>query len=143
KLKTGFHHRKIAWSFNADHQPIGGWYDEREDQLVQGCLLASYITFDLSPELTVTKLPEGAEAQAAYVAAEVDAALVAKVKGRVADAGLMLNEAEFNELLCRVWPSMEKMKIRDGKYRAIREKHFTTEVGRSYLRELSIDELPG
>jgi hypothetical protein len=24
KLKTGFHRRGIAWSFNADHQPIGG-----------------------------------------------------------------------------------------------------------------------
>ncbi len=143
KLKNGFHHRKIAWSFNADHQPIGGWYDEREDQLVQGCLLASYITFDLSPELTVTQLPEGAEARASYVSEEIDSALVAKVKTRVAEAGLSLNEAEFNELLCRVWPSMKKMKIRDGKYRAIREKHFTTEVGCGYLRELSIDELPG
>lgn len=143
KLKTGFHKRKIAWSFNADHQPIGGWYDEREDQLVQGCLLASYITFDLSPELTVTELPEGSDAHAAYVASEVDASLVETVKKRVADAGLTLNEAEFNELLCRVWPSMNKMKVRDEKYRAIREKHFSTEVGCNYLRELSIDELPG
>ncbi|MBB5350708.1 hypothetical protein HNR46_000936 [Haloferula luteola] len=143
KLKTGFHRRKIAWSFNADHQPIGGWYDEREDSLVEGCLLASYITFDLSPELSVTPLPEGAKAQAEYVVSEIDASLVEKVKGRVADAGLNLDPAEFNELLCRVWPSMDKMKIRDEKYRAIREKHFTTEVGCSYLRELSIDELPG
>ncbi|WP_193214238.1 tagaturonate epimerase family protein [Luteolibacter marinus] len=143
KLKSGFHRRKIAWSFNADHQPIGGSFDVREDQLVQGCLLASYITFDLSPELTVTKVPEGAAAQADYVANEIDAALVATVKGRVSDAGLTLDEAAFNELLCRVWPSMKKMKVRDGKYRAIREKHFTTESGRAFLRELSIDELPG
>ena len=35
------------------------------------------------------------------------------------------------------------MKIRDEKYRAVREKYFQTEVGRSFLRELSIDELPG
>ncbi|GAA5483358.1 tagaturonate epimerase family protein [Haloferula sargassicola] len=143
KLKTGFHLRKIAWSFNADHQPIGGWYDAREDQLVQGCLLASYITFDLSPELSVTRLPEGAHAQAAYVSSEVDAALVATVKTRVADAGVALDESEFNELLCRVWPAMRKMRIRDEKYRAIREKHFSTQVGCIYLRELSIDELPG
>ena len=27
KLKTGFHRRGIAWSFNADHQPIGGKFD--------------------------------------------------------------------------------------------------------------------
>lgn len=143
KLKTGFHKRKIAWSFNADHQPIGGWYDEREDQLVQGCLLASYITFDLSPELTVTTLPAGEEARAFYVATEIDPALVETVKGRVAEAGLGLNEYEFNELLCRVWPSMKKMKIRDTKYRAIRERHFSNDSGRGYLRELSIDELPG
>ena len=57
KLKTGFHHRKIAWSFNADHQPIGGKFDSREDALVRGCLLASYITFDLSPELASTSPP--------------------------------------------------------------------------------------
>jgi len=49
KLKTGFHTRGIAWSFNADHQPIGGKFDNREDALVTGCVLASYITFDLSP----------------------------------------------------------------------------------------------
>ena len=42
KLKTGFHHRRIAWSFNADHQPIGGKFDSLEDALVRGCLLASF-----------------------------------------------------------------------------------------------------
>ena len=57
KLKTGFHRRRIAWSFNADHQPIGGKFDAREDALVRGCILASYITFDLSPELAQTVAP--------------------------------------------------------------------------------------
>jgi len=42
KLKTGFHRRRIAWSFNADHQPIGGKFDTREDTLVRGCVLASF-----------------------------------------------------------------------------------------------------
>ncbi len=60
KLKTGFHRRRIAWSFNADHQPIGGKFDAREDALVRGCLLASYITFDLSPELAQTQVPADA-----------------------------------------------------------------------------------
>jgi hypothetical protein len=143
KLKTGFHKRRIAWSFNADHQPIGGVFDVREDLLVKGCLLASYITFDLSPELSRTKVPEGSESQAAYVRQEVEPALVSQVQKRVGEAGIELNEDQFNELLCRVWPSMLKMQVRDAKYRAIREKHFTTEVGRSFLRELSIDELPG
>ena len=35
------------------------------------------------------------------------------------------------------------MKRRDDAYRAAREAAFTTEIGRRYLRELSIDELPG
>lgn len=140
KLKTGFHRRGIAWSFNADHQPIGGKFDTREDDLVRGCVLASYITFDLSPELAQTKVPADA---AAWVAANVDGALVAKVQARVAAAGLKVNPAEFAQLLAYVWPSMQKMQRREAKYRAAREKLFTTEVGRRYLRELSIDELPG
>ncbi len=140
KLKTGFHRRGIAWSFNADHQPIGGKFDAREDQLVTGCVLASYITFDLSPELAQTKVPDDA---AAWVQSNVDVTLVKTVKGRVAAAGLTLNEADFAKLLAYVWPSLKKMKQRDEKYRAAREKLFITPVGRDYLRELSIDELPG
>src|ERR1035438_3488202 len=74
KLKTGFHRRRIAWSFNADHQPIGGAFDAREDALVQGCLLASYITFDLSPELALGR-PAPPE--------EIDAGLSSRVGARV------------------------------------------------------------
>jgi hypothetical protein len=140
KLKTGFHRRGIAWSFNADHQPIGGKFDVREDQLVKGCVLASYITFDLSPELAQTHVTEDAKV---WVETNVDAALVEKVKARVASVGLVLHEVEFNKLLAYVWPSLQKMKRRDEKYRAARESLFTTVVGREYLRELSIDELPG
>jgi hypothetical protein len=140
KLKTGFHRRRIAWSFNADHQPIGGKFDAREEALVEGCVLASYITFDLSPELAQTKVPDDA---AGWVRANVDKALVAAVKARVASAGLSLHEAEFAKLLAYVWPSLQKMKRRDEKYRAIRERVFSTRAGRAYLRELSIDELPG
>ncbi|MES2697112.1 MAG: tagaturonate epimerase family protein [Verrucomicrobiota bacterium] len=140
KLKTGFHRRGIAWSFNADHQPIGGKFDNREDALVTGCVLASYITFDLSPELAQTKVADDA---AGWVKANVPAELVATVKARVASVGLTLNEADFAKLLAYVWPSLQKMKRRDEKYAAARAKLFTTEVGRGYLRELSIDELPG
>jgi hypothetical protein len=139
-LKTGFHRRRIAWSFNADHQPIGGKFDAREDVLVRGCVLASYITFDLSPELAQTQPPADA---AGWVTAHVSADLVDRVRSRVASVGLTLNEAEFSKLLAYVWPALEKMKRRDDKYRAAREEAFTTEVGRQYLRELSIDELPG
>jgi hypothetical protein len=140
KLKTGFHTRGIAWSFNADHQPIGGKFDSREDALVTGCVLASYITFDLSPELAQTKVADDA---AVWCAAHVPAALIATVKARVAQAGLTLNETDFAKLLAYVWPSLQKMKVRDGKYAAARAQAFTNEVGRAYLRELSIDELPG
>lgn len=140
KLKTGFHRRRIAWSFNADHQPIGGKFDAREDALVRGCVLASYITFDLSPELAQTEPPADART---WVETNVPAGLVDRVRSRVASVGLAPDEAEFSRLLAYVWPALEKMKRRDDKYRAAREKAFTTEVGRQYLRELSIDELPG
>jgi hypothetical protein len=134
KLKYGFHQRKIAWSFNADHQPIGGKFDVREDALVRGCLLASYITFDLSPELAA-----GTRARLQ----DIDAALVNQVRARVASVGIKLDETAFNALLEQVWPSMAKMKRRDEKYAAARNSAFTTPAGRAYLRELSIDELPG
>ncbi|MBP7142496.1 MAG: hypothetical protein KBA71_11360 [Opitutaceae bacterium] len=134
KLKNGFHHLKIAWSFNADHQPIGGKFDAREDVLVRGCLLASYITFDLSPELALRQpAKEGS----------IDAGLIARVRARVKAAGITLDDTAFSALLATVWPSLQKMKRRDEKYAAARAAAFTTEVGRAYLRELSIDELPG
>ena len=143
KLKHGFHTRRLPWSFNADHQPIGGAFDAREDRLVAGCLLASYITFDLSPELAQTTIPDSPQDRAASVAAEIDGDLVAAVRDRVAAIGLKLEADAFHTLLCQVWPAMRKMRARDVKYREARERHFTTPAGRAYLRELSIDELPG
>ncbi len=148
KLKTGFHRRRIAWSFNADHQPIGGKFDAREDALVRGCLLASYITFDLSPELALNQ---------PATLAEISTSIVASVRARVASVGssladdrgrrlgpaLQLDDIAFEKLFCSVWPSMLKMKRRDEKYAAARAAAFTTDAGRRYLRELSIDELPG
>ena len=140
KLRNGFHRRGIAWSFNADHQPIGGKFDDREDALVAGCVLASYITFDLSPELARTEVPAD---PAGWVRNNVPAELVSDVRARVAAAGLALDEGEFARLLAYVWPALRKMKRRDDKYAAARARLFTTGAGRAYLRELSIDELPG
>jgi len=134
KLRTGFHRRRIAWSFNADHQPIGGAFDGREDALVRGCLLASYITFDLSPELSLGR-PARPE--------DLGEGVAARVRARVAAAGVALDPGAFTSLLCGVWPAMKKMKRRDKKYGAARARAFTTGAGRRYLRELSIDELPG
>ncbi|MGC4092183.1 MAG: hypothetical protein QM756_30740 [Polyangiaceae bacterium] len=140
KLKTGFHKRRIAWGFNADHQPIGGKFDAREPELVSGCLLASYITFDLSPELSITQKPADAEA---WCRAEVPRDVTDKVRARVAAVGVKLDEAAFSSLLAAVWPAIVKMQRRDRLYAEARRKAFTTPLGSSYLRELSIDELPG
>ena len=134
KLKTGFHRRGIAWSFNADHQPIGGKFDRREDDLVRGCLLASYVTFDLSPELALNQPAK---------LADVPADVIDRTRARVNAAGLALSEETFGRLLATVWPSLLKMKRRDEKYAAARAAAFRAPVGRAYLRELSIDELPG
>ena len=135
KLKTGFHQRRIPWSFNADHQPIGGKFDVREEALVRGSLLASYITFDLSPELTK---------QQPAVIEEIDSSLRTRIRERLISLGLgNSDDSAFDQLLCTVWPAMLKMKRRDSLYREARERAFTTEVGRTFLRELSIDELPG
>ena len=127
KLKTGFHLRRIPWGFNADHQPIGGKFDHREDRLVAGCCLATSITFDISPELLT-----GATG-------EPPADIAARVTARVAALGLIVDAA----LLRSVWLTVRKMQVRDRKYAAIRAQLFTTGVGRDYFRELSIDELPG
>jgi len=149
KLKSGFHRRRLAWSFNADHQPIGGKFDSREDALVTGCVLASYITFDLSPELATTPRPADA---AGWVREHVPAAVLQRATERVrrciaagdlVAAADFVDGADFAKLIALVWPAMEKMKRRDEKYAAARAKAFTTQVGRAYLRELSIDELPG
>ena len=134
KLKTGFHQQRIPWAFNADHQPIGGKFDSREDALVKGCLLASYITFDLSPELAENR-------QAARD--EIPEDVVTAAQARIAESGLALDDDAFDRLLITVWPALLKMKQRDQKYAKARAQAFTTDEGRAYLRELSIDELPG
>jgi hypothetical protein len=140
KLKTGFHRRRIPWGFNADHQPIGGKYDAREAELVSGCILASYITFDLSPELGVTRKPAD---PGAWCQSNVPRAVSEQVRARVRGVGVSLDEAEFSALLASVWPSILKMQRRDRLYAEARRNAFTTSTGASYLRELSIDELPG
>lgn len=139
-LKDGFHQLRIPWGFNADHQPIGGAFDSREDKLVEGSLFASYITFDLSPELTRTVVPED---RAGWVRREVPAVLIEKLRQGLRALELTLSDDDLNQLLCTVWPALRKMKMRDGKYRAAREQAFTTGIGRAYVRELSVDELPG
>ena len=140
KLKTGFHRRNLAWGFNADHQPIGGKFDAREAELVKGCVLASYITFDLSPELAATKKQSD---PAAWCNANVPADVITRVQARLSALGLSSHGHEFSELLATVWPAIVKLQRRDRLYAQARREAFTTPVGQSYFRELSIDELPG
>ncbi len=140
KLKTGFHLRRIAWGFNADHQPVGGSYDQREGELVRGCLLASYITFDLSPELFITPPQPAPEA---WCKERVPDQVLKHVRTRTAGLDVALDERGLCELLCAVWPAVLKLKRRDRLYTEARRAAFTTLVGRVYFRELSIDELPG
>ena len=140
KLATGFHLRRIPWGFNADHQPIGGRFDSREDALVDGAILASSITFDLSPELTATVAPADPEA---WVRTRVPAAMIAAVRNRTAAAGVVLGQVQLAVLLAQVWPAMMKFQRRDRLYAASRARAFSSVVGRAYVRELSIDELPG
>ena len=102
-----------------------------------------FVTFDLSPELAITEVPEHSDAKASFVRDEIPDELVVATRKRVEQAGLSPTEDEFNGLLAYVWPAMKKMKVRDDKYRAIREKNFTTKLGCEYFVELSIDELPG
>jgi hypothetical protein len=127
KLKTGFHRRRIPWGFNADHQPVGGRFDAREERLVAGCCLASSITFDPSPELLAGTRVDPPSAIAAAVGARV------RALGHHADP----------DLLRTLWPAMEKLQRRARLYGEERARRFTTAVGRAYVRELSIDELPG
>lgn len=129
KLRTGFHRRRIAWGFNADHQPVGGRFDAREAGLAAGCVLASSITFDLSPELTSPS-----------PCPPPDAAMRARIAARVAQAGVDLDGAALDAELSRLWGAMLKMQRRDRAYQAARARF---RHGRAYVRELSIDELPG
>ncbi len=142
-LKCGFHRRRIPWGFNADHQPIGGRFDAIEEELARGCAFASYITFDLSPELAATPPPETAEDVARAFAALDAAALFDRVLARLAPLGLALEEAAAKRLFATLLPAMRKLVRRDGAYAGVRRQLFTTEIGRRYFRELSIDELPG
>ena len=91
--------------------------------------IRSYYAFDLSPELSQTKIPETEQARREWVESNIESDLVEKVRKQVSEAGYDLQEQEMMSLLCYVWPSMLKMKIRDEKYRKARESAFTTLKG--------------
>jgi tagaturonate epimerase len=142
-LKLGFHRQRIPWGFNADHQPIGGRFDAIEEELVQGCAFASYITFDLSPELAERRLIGDDTELAAAFAALREQPLFDRVLARLRGLGLSQDELEARRIFSFVLPAMRKLERRDAAYTAVRRRLFTTETGRRYFRELSIDELPG
>ena len=65
---------------------------------MQGCAFASYITFDLSPELSATPPLETREDVARAFAALDAAGLFERVLARVAPFGLSLDEAAARRL---------------------------------------------
>ena len=144
KLQTGFHLRRIPWGFNADHQPVGGKWDVREDALVKGSILSSYITYDVSHQLLVETEKETPDAARAYLASCVPTGMYAAIEERVKTSlGGFDDDDAFVMELAFVWPALCKMKLRDEKYRMAREAAYTTEAARKYYRELSVDEMPG
>ena len=143
KLKTGFHHKQIPWGFNADHQPVGGIFYDRAEALVRGSILSTYITFDLSPELMATEVPADQAEIHQIFSESIPADLAQTVRERVASVQVQLDDQQFEKLMVSVWPAVQRMKELDELYASKRASAFTTEIGRSYFRELSIDELPG
>jgi hypothetical protein len=142
-LKIGFHQRRIPWGFNADHQPIGGRFDAIEEELAQGCAFASYITFDLSPELALrAPIENAAELERAFVTLG-EPGLFKLVVERLGPLGLSLDETQSMRQFTYLLPALRKLVRRDEAYTRVRRDLFTEEVGRRYFRELSIDELPG
>jgi len=142
-LKHGFHRRGIPWGFNADHQPIGGRFDAIEQQLVEGSLFASYITYDMSPELSLHKPLENQRELDAAFSATVEPRVFDAVVKRVASIPMNIPVADIKKLVMYLTPAMKKVHHRDALYVDIRKKTFTAEAGRELIKELSIDELPG
>ena len=144
-LKHGFHHNRIPWGFNADHQPVGGRFDAIEKELVLGSLFASYITYDMSPGLlpglSASKHLDGGALETAF-RNSVEPALFTAVVNRLSVAKRGISESEIKKVMTYLMPAMKKVKRRDACYTEIREKTFTTDAGRRFFKELSIDELP-
>jgi len=128
-LKTGFHRLRIPWGHNADHQPVGGKFTSREHALAAGCVLASYITFDISFSLLD---PSAEELKCPHD-------VVTKIVHSLAPLALRRDEIEAESHA--LWPAMVAMKRRDMLYKCARD--LITPGLTSYFRELSIDELPG
>jgi hypothetical protein len=142
-LKAGFHRHRIPWGFNADHQPIGGRFDAIEEELARGCAFASYITFDISPELAQrAPIDDPAELERAFASLAAPE-LYRRVVSRLASCHLILDDAQARRLFTYLLPALRKLKRRDEAYTRVRRDLFTEDVGRRYFRELSIDELPG
>ena len=73
----------------------------------------------------------------------IPADLAKTVRERVASVKVQLDDQAFEKLMVSVWPAVQRMKELDELYAAERAAKFSTEIGRAYYRELSIDELPG
>jgi len=142
-LKTGFHHKNIPWGFNADHQPIGGRFDKIEKELVDGSMFASYITYDLSPELSSYTIIDNTDELDNVFNEIVDIGIYNRTCERLDELEFEIDKFTIKQLVTYLTPSMNKLKKRDNAYIEIRKENFSTPEGRRFFKELSIDELPG
>jgi hypothetical protein len=142
-LKHGFHRHRIPWGFNADHQPIGGRFDAIEEHLVEGSIFASYITYDISPELAGQVYIHDAGELERKFKENVDPPLFSALVRKLNSLHFAFPEQEIKRIVTYLLPALKKTKARDERYIAIRRRYFTTKEGRKLFKELSIDELPG
>ncbi len=142
-LKYGFHRHGIPWGFDVDHQPVGGRFDAIERELVEGSLFASSITYDISPELAVSHIIEESEELEAAFGRIVTPALFDKVVRKLVKVNRELPLFRIKQIVTYLMPAIEKTVRRDLLNEDIRARCFSSEEGRKFFRELSIDELPG
>lgn len=142
-LKLGFHLRKLPYGFNADHQPVGGRFDAIEESLVEGSLFASYITYDISPELSQHQRVDDPEKARKAAEKILDKATLTALHKRCSEVGIRFSDGEMESLAAFLTPALKKLKKRDERVTAIRKKNFTHPGAQAYWKELSIDEIPG
>ncbi len=141
-LKLGFHRHRIPWGFNADHQPVGGRFDAIEEQLVEDSLFASYIAYDLSPELSAIQPTAEQTKREEPFRATVDPEVHQAVASRLAQLGLPM-APPLERLEAHLWPAMRKIARRDAACAHIRQEQFASPDARRFLRELALDDIAG
>ena len=141
KLKTGFH--RTPDRLELQRRPPA---HRRQVRRARGCAGARVHPRELHHVRLVTRAradrrPRPTRRHGSGTRAAPSSSIAfARVWRRLASRSTTGSSRHFWPRCGRRWLKMGR---RDDKYRAARAAAFTTEVGRRYLRELSIDELPG